>query len=280
MVLYYMSYASLIKYIVTNGLLIMFSVLHFYVLTNCNLIVCLLSFIIKNIVLVKISDLVFHLYKRIHNIETKKEPQEDYKGEFILQLIKISIFEFVSFLVLTKTITFVDYNIYDFVYFIPLSFCYEVIFDFFHYWTHRFLHSQPQIYIKTHKVHHKHIILKPIITFMQDPVDLMATNLFPMTMTLLIFAFLNIYMSLFIYVCILMYKSYIEISGHTEIEITKSCSFPQFIWLVKFLGIELYSINHMTHHRHPNTNFSKRFSLWDKVFGTWKDQKYIQDNIN
>jgi sterol desaturase/sphingolipid hydroxylase (fatty acid hydroxylase superfamily) len=41
--------------------------------------------------------------------------------------------------------------------------------------------------------------------------------------------------------------------------------------LPKWLNIELYCEDHDIHHSVNNCNYSKRFSLWDKVFGTFKD---------
>jgi sterol desaturase/sphingolipid hydroxylase (fatty acid hydroxylase superfamily) len=41
--------------------------------------------------------------------------------------------------------------------------------------------------------------------------------------------------------------------------------------LPKSLSIELYSRDHLLHHTKPNTNFSKRFSIWDKLFFTYKE---------
>ena len=67
---------------------------------------------------------------------------------------------------------------------------------------------------------------------------------------------------------LLVYKAFIEISGHSGKVLLKATSFPQWKWLPIFFGIELYTCDHHTHHRNPKTNFSKRFVLWDKVFST------------
>jgi sterol desaturase/sphingolipid hydroxylase (fatty acid hydroxylase superfamily) len=64
------------------------------------------------------------------------------------------------------------------------------------------------------------------------------------------------------------YKTYIEIAGHCGKEINTP-SFPQFIWIPRFFDMELYTANHDLHHSSNNCNYSKRFSLWDKVFGTY-----------
>jgi sterol desaturase/sphingolipid hydroxylase (fatty acid hydroxylase superfamily) len=73
--------------------------------------------------------------------------------------------------------------------------------------------------------------------------------------------------SLYFYNLIFWYKSFVEFAGHTG-KSNKSGSFPQCIWLPRFFGIQLHTKDHNIHHISPNYNFSKRFSLWDKIFGT------------
>lgn len=266
-----MSLASAIKYILTNGLMMFFSVIHYLILTKCNFIIRLLSFILKNVLIVGIINYILKIYRKHHNIIDIDEPVESYKHEFKFNLIRVSCLEYFVYEIIYYMFPFTIFSWHDLIYFIPLSFLYEVIFDFFHYWAHRLTHSIPYIYQNTHKLHHRNIALSPVITFVQEPLDLVLTNFFPIFSTLVIFYTLQINISLFTYVCIMMYKSYVEISGHGPMENTKSCAFPQFIWFPKMLGIELYARNHNKHHTYQHCNYSKRFSLWDKVFGTWKE---------
>ena len=42
-------------------------------------------------------------------------------------------------------------------------------------------------------------------------------------------------------------------------------------WLTEALGIELRAADHQRHHVQGSVNFSKRFSLFDRLFGTWAD---------
>jgi sterol desaturase/sphingolipid hydroxylase (fatty acid hydroxylase superfamily) len=72
-----------------------------------------------------------------------------------------------------------------------------------------------------------------------------------------------------IYNTIIIYKIFTEISGHSGKDINSSC-FPQFIYLPKFFSIEMYTEDHDAHHHFNNCNYSKRFTLWDKVFQTYK----------
>ena len=150
--------------------------------------------------------------------------------------------------------------------FIPISFAYELIFDFFHYWTHRAMHH-PYIYKYSHKKHHKFPHPKPIITFYQDPMDIIVTNIIPTMLTIYI---LQPVLNIHIFHYISIYKTFIEISGHTGKKLRPTSSFTQCVWLPRLLNIELYSEDHDLHHSANNCNYGKRFSVWDKVFDTYK----------
>ena len=111
----------------------------------------------------------------------------------------------------------------------------------------------------------------PILTFYHNPLDLIITNSIPQIVTLLIFP----YISHFQFSIILTYKSLIEISGHSSKKLYPSGSFSQFIWLPRLLDISLYTEDHTLHHVLNNYNYSKRFSIWDKIFNTYKCSQKI-----
>ena len=153
----------------------------------------------------------------------------------------------------------------ELLFFIPRTFVFEIVFDFWHYWAHRISHMYAFVY-KFHSVHHSHLI-SSYTTFHHHPVDLLFTNALPMYLTMLL-----IPLPQYTFIVFLWYKTWIEIGGHVGKHV-RTPSFPQCIWLPKAFGIELYSRNHEQHHIQPWCNFSKRFSLWDKVFGTYSVQK-------
>lgn len=149
----------------------------------------------------------------------------------------------------------------EIIMFIPFSFAFEVIFDFFHYIFHRLFHTLPVLY-KYHSIHHREAAISVYTTFEHHPIDLIGTNVIPVLLTSLLLR-----PSPF-FICVWMiYKVVEEMSGHAGVYI-KSSSFPQFVWLPRLLGIELYNSDHTYHHTHPSKNFAKRFRLWDKVFDT------------
>lgn len=204
----------------------------------------------------------------IDNSSIPNIPKEEYKNEFHLNVFTTTTIETLTHLFIKSNIihSYFSKNIYhDIIYFIPYSFIYEVIFDFFHYTTHRLLHNK-YIYKYIHKKHHKFNHPICITTFYQDPLDLIMTNSIPTILSLLIVPNISYLQFHFI----LIYKNFIEIGGHSGKNSYPTPSFPQFIWFPKLLHIELYTEEHDLHHSQNNCNYSKRFSLWDKVFGTYK----------
>jgi sterol desaturase/sphingolipid hydroxylase (fatty acid hydroxylase superfamily) len=161
----------------------------------------------------------------------------------------------------------------DIIYLIPISFIFELIFDFFHYWSHRMLHEYPLLYRQFHKKHHQYQQPNVWITFHQHPMDLFFTNLCPTLITFWIMKRYICDISLLQWKWINTYKTYIEICGHTGKDIPKTCGFPQCIWIPKILKIELYTKDHDRHHSENNCNYSKRFIIWDKIFRTFRNEK-------
>ena len=94
------------------------------------------------------------------------------------------------------------------------------------------------------------------------------SNVIPMILTINLMP----QMSYFMFSMIIVYKDYTEICGHAGKDTGKTSAFPQCMWIPKILNIELYTLDHDLHHTMNNCNYSKRFSLWDKVFGTFKRQ--------
>lgn len=154
----------------------------------------------------------------------------------------------------------------------PTLFAFDLVFDFFHYWTHRICHH-PFLYKHVHKTHHAVYPIEASVTFQHHPLDLLITNTLPLLISIQI-----IPMDAYTLTVMFWYKSMQEIGGHTGKEL-KGSSFIPFVWIPRLLGIALTSRDHEVHHRLPGWNFSKRFSLWDRVFGTFfPTQKSLQSS--
>lgn len=144
-------------------------------------------------------------------------------------------------------------------------FLFEVIFDFQYYWIHRCMHAFPKLYQVVHKKHHHHIGISPEVTgyttFTEFLVSIalpLVTSFYLVPMNGLEQQFCNVHMTLQ------------EFNGHIGSNTFPASGFYIFPWLPRWLGIEQYSEDHSMHHLAFTCNYSKRFTLWDKVFGTYR----------
>lgn len=188
-------------------------------------------------------------------------------------VFKSTITEVITYVIVNKLFIKKDLNNFfqNPIIFILSSFYFEIILDFFHYWTHRISHEIPILYKMFHKQHHNNKYPVSIQTFCHHPIDLIITNTIPVILTISLCPF-SIGSSFWHQ--LLAYKSFVEISGHTSVVAHPSGSFPQFIWLPKYFNIQLFTEEHTLHHSLNNCNYSKRFSIWDKIFGTYKSYDY------
>lgn len=155
-----------------------------------------------------------------------------------------------------------DNNLLGIIYLIFKMFPFEVIFDFFHYGMHRLLHSK-YLY-KYHKYHHTIVHdLKPIDTYKSSIVETIVVTILPMYMTNKIITLTNLEMCIFV-----LHQEVVELWGHTKLY-SSVCN-PLYHWIPELLKIELYPCDHYVHHTYLKCNYSKRFILWDKLFGTYK----------
>jgi len=143
-------------------------------------------------------------------------------------------------------------------------FIFELVFDLFHYWMHRLMHSHKCLY-RFHRVHHVYKAPSALTTFHIDPLDLVLSYSIPLFFTCYLFPCSSLQLSI-----LSTYLTYQEISGHLGLKMAPTSCFAQCIWVPRKLGIELYTEDHDLHHREPGVNFSKRFSLWDRLHGTFK----------
>lgn len=236
-------------------------------LVNNQLLMIFVTFVVRNYGLMALID-----YGVNHkpNIQNHLKVQESYKHEFDLNVITSTLVETFTYVFIRRSLfkTYHALSVGDIVLFIPYSFLFELIFDFFHYWSHRVVHHK-LFYKHVHKKHHKFLHPTTIITYYQDPVDLLLTNSIPTLLTLLMISFF----SLSQFHIMLIYKEFIEISGHCGKNIFPTSSFSQCIWLPRFFKIQLYTEEHDLHHSVNKCNYSKRFTIWDKVFRTYLPHK-------
>ena len=260
------SLRSIINFFITNIFIVSLGLLEYYVmLLNMNIINYIIVFLFtlfRNYCLIYAIDHV--LTNKPHINEDFVEPIEQYYGEFQVNVIVTAFIESITVSVIKQYVPLTTNIVRDILTLLPLSFMFEVIFDFFHYWTHRMCHANKYLYAHSHKKHHTHKHVTSILTFYQHPIDIIISNVIPLVCTLYILRRIT----LFQLAIIVIYKTFTEISGHHGKQTHPNACFPQCIWLPKFLQIELYAEDHNFHHTLNNCNYAKRFSLWDKLFGT------------
>ena len=259
-------FISLNTFLICLALLQAFLIEQFIYNNVINIFNIFLIFIARNYTLLYFVNTLSNDKPLISN-DMQIVPKEDYNYEFDMNVISSTTIETLTHVIIKGYYSFDASNMiyFDLACFIPISFMFELIFDLFHYIGHRTLHSA-YLYKYIHKKHHKFQHPTTIITFYQDPIDIITTNSLPVILTLSIIPRL----SYFQFSLIIIYKTYGEICGHLGKKCYPTGSFCQFIWIPKLLNIELYTEEHDLHHSLNNCNYSKRFSLWDKAFGTFK----------
>jgi sterol desaturase/sphingolipid hydroxylase (fatty acid hydroxylase superfamily) len=96
----------------------------------------------------------------------------------------------------------------------------------------------------------------------------------------MMYSILGVQWDMFQFSLLLVFKSLVEIGGHLGRCLAPSSSCPQFFYLPKWLGIELYVEDHDLHHTHFNCNYAKRFAIWDKLFGTYRTSPHLMGNYS
>ena len=151
----------------------------------------------------------------------------------------------------------------------PLLLCrlllFELTFDMLFYIAHRAVHL-PAVYRRVHKLHHAHTHdLRLVSALQMSPLDALLTHTLPLLGALLLVPLAPGF-ELSIAKCYLLFQ---ELYGHAGVE-NRGRNFGPAPWLATWLGLELRSEDHQHHHVRGDVNFSKRFSLFDRLAGTWE----------
>eukprot|EP01083_Nonionella_stella_P040895 110896_1 len=157
--------------------------------------------------------------------------------------------------------------------FILKFFCWEIWFDFGHYWGHRIAHIIKPLYEFGHIVHHESLSPDAWDGLNITLDDAFLTNFLPhmlaMTVTRFVFGCVAPF-STVEYHILGSYKTFVEVTGHVGVDF-RGRSFPLVPIIPYYLGIDIgTAAYHSLHHLYHQMNFSKRFTLWDRVFGTMK----------
>jgi sterol desaturase/sphingolipid hydroxylase (fatty acid hydroxylase superfamily) len=204
------------------------------------------------------------------NTISKSIPNTSIRIESIRCFVSSACIESIAFYIMWMNANQTTAILHEMIWFIPISFTFEIVFDFFHYCMHRISHTYRPLFKHFHAIHHSQHKINVLTTFHHHPIDLIITNTIPLLLTSRI-----VPLNTFTLTAIFWYKTWIELGGHVGKDV-RSPSFPQCIWMPQILGMELNARDHEMHHIQPNCNFSKRFSLWDRLFGTFAEHRSNQ----
>lgn len=141
------------------------------------------------------------------------------------------------------------------------------------YTFHRSCHQYPSLYRNVHKFHH--------VNTAKAHGRLMAYETYSLTMTETVCIILSYAVGLIFVVLakgmywptlfelafFVTYGHMVELTGHTALAITPKRYPPRI--LLELLSLDLRVADHTNHHLQPNSNFSKRMNLWDRLCGTY-----------
>jgi sterol desaturase/sphingolipid hydroxylase (fatty acid hydroxylase superfamily) len=210
--------------------------------------------------------------------EARRKPTEQFVGEFHLyHLINSFIVSSLWFYLLkhqSHSMPSVGTAIVQFFLYVPFRFYFEVVFDFCHYWIHRGLHH-PRLYQYLHKTHHKFLYPSMLTTFYMHPLDIILTLVIPLTIAY----HTTPSMPIFVWNVVMTDNVYIEMVGHVGKMVNGNDYLSIYSWIPYYHQIRLMPMDHDLHHSRNQCNYSKRFRLWDRVFGTYVDPERLVDNI-
>lgn len=151
-----------------------------------------------------------------------------------------------------------DYPLWYF--FLSIVLC-GFIFDTYFYWTHRLMHWRP-IFKYVHLGHHRSVSPTPWAIYAFQPTE--AVIQFLVTVALVVFLPLHP-VALFVF---LFWNTLTNVAGHTGYELMP----PWISSSVFFRGMNTVA-HHDTHHTHLSKNFGAFFNWWDRMMGTFLEER-------
>lgn len=155
-----------------------------------------------------------------------------------------------------KTLVYLDFSKYGFVYAVFSLLAMLVIHDTYFYWTHRLLHL-PWFYKKWHKVHHSSPNPSPWAAFCFHPVEAVIESLYMPIIAFTVPAHPITVMSF------LMLMTVLGVINHLGYEL-----YPEIFHRHSILKTIISATNHSVHHRFNKFNYALYFTWWDDLLGT------------
>lgn len=161
-----------------------------------------------------------------------------------------------------------SWNWYHLPLFLVKLFVWEVLFDLGHYLGHRAQHTYKWLYYLGHYEHHRHRAPDAWDGLHITLDDAILTNALPNAFGMLVVKYCFGTFNLVELNLLLAAKTMVEVTGHCGVDF-KGRSFQYFPYVPHYLGIGIETAAyHSLHHEVSKCNYSKRFQLWDVIFGT------------
>ena len=149
--------------------------------------------------------------------------------------------------------------------------------EFANYWIHRVSHEVPFLW-DFHEFHHSAKEMTILSRDRATPLEgLFITTIF-LPITVLNGLLINEYLLKGYFIPVLIYGIYITFSlsatyaAHSSMKIIYPKPFSRI-----FMSPSLHWLHHSTNPKHFNSNYGQVITLWDKCFGTYLDESYLNE---
>ncbi len=149
--------------------------------------------------------------------------------------------------------------------------------DFLKYFTHRIAHAFPLTW-DLHEFHHSATEMTILCNQRGFEIEGVFTGFILIPFTVLTGLILSESISngnlltLFIYFFDILMQDFFSYMGHSSLKVT----YPKPISYI-YMSPSLHWIHHSRDTEHWDKNFGEKYAFWDKIFGTYLDEKYIND---
>ena len=211
---------------------------------------------------------IFRNQRIFKKIQTKFPKHTDYFRDLTYSLVTIAIFTVIahwSFVTLrTSNILIYDLEAKSGWYWLMTVVPIFIIHDFYFYWAHRLMHH-PKIFRTVHKVHHLSTNPSPWTAYAFHPFEAVIETLI---IPILVF---TVPTHPWIIVLFMIFQIIYNVYGHLGFEI-----FPRGFHKTKIGRYINTSVAHNQHHKKFTGNFGLYTLIWDRLFGTIR-QDYDED---
>lgn len=208
--------------------------------------------------------IIFKQRFALRKIQSSFPKLNDYKRDILYSIVTVVFFTLISILTffILKPYNLIYYNYNDYpIWYFGLTFVMMFfLHDFYFYWAHRLMHH-PQIFKTVHLIHHKSTNPSPWTAYAFHPIEAFIEAFI---VTIIAFSFPVHRDAVLIF---MIFQIVYNVYGHLGYEL-----YPKGFnktWIGKWINT---SIAHNLHHKKFEGNFGLYTLIWDRVFGTLRNE--------